>query len=104
MIVQCGRRRSAARAQPSPPLSVLQNFRTVVDDPVAGYARPAPAQRRRPDPAKPTSASVASASVVITGPPDRSSSIVAPNRNRPTTIPLKRDGDAERKAQRQLAG
>jgi hypothetical protein len=51
----------------APPLSVLQIFRSVVDDPV-GRAAPAPAD------------------IIIINRPDRPSSIVAPNRNLPTTI------------------
>ena len=56
MIDQCRSRRSAARARASAPLTVLQNFRSVVDDPVA-RAAPAPADiieppdlHRRPEP------------------------------------------------------
>jgi hypothetical protein len=48
-------------------------FRSVVDDPIAGCARPAPAP-----------SSVTLAGIIIIDRPDRPSSIVAPNRNRPT--------------------
>ena len=83
--------RSAERARESAPLSVLQIFRSVVDDPVAGCARSAPA----PSPPAPRPQHRR---------PDRPSAIVAPNRNLPTTIPLKRTGDVGQQPQRRPAG
>jgi hypothetical protein len=60
--------------------SVLRNLAIVVDDPV-GRAAPAPAP-----PPRAGEAGV----IVIIGRPDRPSSVVAPNRNLPTTIKLKK--------------
>jgi len=62
---------------------VLQNFRSVVDDPVA-RAAPAPAD--------------------IIDRPDRPTSIVAPNQNLRTTIPLKRKWRRRQQQQRRPAG
>jgi hypothetical protein len=62
MIVQCRAAAALREREQAPPLSVLQIFRSVVDDPVA-RAAPAPAD-------------------II----DRLTSIVAPNQNLPTTI------------------
>ena len=49
--------RSAERARESATTVGAAEFAIVVDDPVAGCARPAPHHRRRPDQAKPSSAS-----------------------------------------------
>src|SRR5450756_1127533 len=69
-------RASGQRVRLTRPLSVLQIFRSVVDDPV-GRAAPAPAD------------------III----DRPSSIVAPNQNLRTN-PLKRNGDVDQQPQR----
>jgi hypothetical protein len=67
------------------PLSVLQIFRSVVDDPVA-RAAPAPAD------------------IIIIDRPDPPTSIVAPNQNLRTTIPLKRNGDVNQQPLRRPGG
>ena len=66
------------------PLSVLQIFRSVVDDPVA-RAAPAPAD-------------------IIIDRPDPPTSIVAPNQNLRTTIPLNRNGDVNQQPLRRPGG
>src|SRR5665213_1132644 len=70
MIVQCRAAAALREREQAPPLSVLQIFRSVVDDPVA-RAAPAPAD-------------------II----DRPSSIVAPNQTA-NNNPLKRKGDVD---------
>src|SRR5665647_2721479 len=70
MIVQCRAAAALREREQAPPLSVLQIFRSVVDDPVA-RAAPAPAD-------------------II----DRPSSIVAPNQTA-NNNPLKRNGDVD---------
>src|ERR1035437_8758704 len=72
MIVQCRAAAALREREQAPPLSVLQIFRSVVDDPVA-RAAPAPAD-------------------II----DRPSSIVAPNQTG-NNNPLKRKGDVDQK-------
>ena len=78
MIVQCRAAAALREREQAPPLSVLQIFRSVVDDPVA-RAAPAPAD-------------------II----DRPSSIVAPNLR--TTIPLNRNGDVNQQPLRRPGG
>src|SRR5674476_702991 len=70
MIVQCRAAAALQKQEQAPPLSVLQIFRSIVDDPVA-RAAPAPAD-------------------II----DRPSSIVAPNQTA-NNNPLKRNGDVD---------
>src|SRR5450631_4940258 len=70
MIVQCRAAAALREREQAPPLSVLQIFRSVVDDPVA-RAAPAPAD-------------------II----DRLTSIVAPNQTA-NNNPLKRNGDVD---------
>ena len=71
MIVQCRAAAALREREQAPPLSVLQIFRSVVDDPVA-RAAPAPAD-------------------II----DRPTSIVAPNQKSANNNPLKRNGDVD---------
>ena len=74
------------------PLTVLQIFRSVVDDPVAGCARSAPA----PSPPRPGKADISADPELHR--PHR------PPPNLPTTIPLKRTVDVGHQPQRRPAG
>ena len=86
------RARGARRFQrAAPPLSVLQIFRSVVDDPVPRCAHPA---LRRPGGSSRSLGAAAADAVII----DRPSSIVAPNLR--TTIPLNRNGDVNQQPAR----
>jgi hypothetical protein len=84
--------RTPARARDKEPLTVLQIFRSVVDDPVAGCARSAPA----PSPPRPGKADISADPELHR--PHR------PPPNLPTTIPLKRTVDVGHQPQRRPAG
>ena len=79
----------------APSLSVLQIFRSVVDDPVAGCARPAP---RTIAAARPGEADV----IVIIGRPDRPELHRRPEPESANNNPLKRNGDVDQQPQRRL--